>query len=260
MLNKASSNRVAKALTVFTHAAVRPGWTVRALGRLYNDICVGRATIPTISIGRLLPPDGRITLLDVVGEDGNMSTEEVVALSGLVRATSPHTILEIGTFNGNTTLQLAANSPETCTVYTLDLPVGSEADPRTEANDEHYVKSDLRRRPRYLDSPFAGKVRQVYGNSMEVNFRQVCDERRADIVFIDGGHSYECVASDTQRAFDAVAVGGIVAWHDYTTAWPGVVNFLDEFAQQKPLVRVAGTTLVIHDTTGRLHAAPRDRS
>ncbi len=135
MLNKASSNRVAKALTVFTHAAVRPGWTVRALGRLYNDICVGRATIPTISIGRLLPPDGRITLLDVVGEDGNMSTEEVVALSGLVRATSPHTILEIGTFNGNTTLQLAANSPETCTVYTLDLPVGSEADPRTEAND-----------------------------------------------------------------------------------------------------------------------------
>ena len=88
---------------------------------------------------------------------------------------------------------------------------------------------------------------------MEVDFLAVCEGRRPDLILIDGGHSYECVRSDTIRALEAVSGNGIIVWHDYTTHWPGVFNYLDELSLERPLVRVEGTTLVLHDKSGKRH-------
>jgi methyltransferase family protein len=49
-------------------------------------------------------------------------------------------------------------------------------------------------------------------------------------VFVDAAHDYESVARDLEMWWDAVAVGGVLAGHDYHSRdWPGVVSAVDEF-------------------------------
>ena len=70
-------------------------------------------------------------------------------------------------------------------------------------------------------------------------------------MFIDGSHSYDNVRNDTERILDLMAPGGIVPWHNYVPAWPGVVEYLGERSQQLSLVRVEGTNLVYHELPDR---------
>jgi predicted O-methyltransferase YrrM len=49
-----------------------------------------------------------------------------------------------------------------------------------------------------------------------------------DGVFIDADHSYEAVKLDIQNWMPKVRKGGILAGHDYTSAWPGVIRAVDE--------------------------------
>jgi predicted O-methyltransferase YrrM len=49
-----------------------------------------------------------------------------------------------------------------------------------------------------------------------------------DAVFIDADHSYEAVKLDIQNWMPKVRKGGILAGHDYTYSWPGVVRAVDE--------------------------------
>ena len=52
----------------------------------------------------------------------SMTPSEVLAIGAMVRVLKPERILEIGTFEGNTTVNLAANAPSSARVFTLDLP------------------------------------------------------------------------------------------------------------------------------------------
>lgn len=49
-----------------------------------------------------------------------------------------------------------------------------------------------------------------------------------DAVFIDADHSYEAVKLDIQNWMPKVRKGGILAGHDYNSAWMGVVRAVDE--------------------------------
>jgi hypothetical protein len=47
-------------------------------------------------------------------------------------------------------------------------------------------------------------------------------------LFIDADHSYDAVRDDSEIWLPHVVSGGIVAWHDYSEAHPGVVRAVDE--------------------------------
>jgi len=49
-----------------------------------------------------------------------------------------------------------------------------------------------------------------------------------DAVFIDADHSYEAVKLDIQNWLPKVRKGGILAGHDYNSAWPGVIRAVNE--------------------------------
>ncbi|CAE7374233.1 unnamed protein product [Symbiodinium natans] len=51
-----------------------------------------------------------------------------------------------------------------------------------------------------------------------------------DIVYVDGDHSYEGVASDLNAWWPILRDGGAMVGHDYTITWPGVVRAVNEFA------------------------------
>jgi len=49
-----------------------------------------------------------------------------------------------------------------------------------------------------------------------------------DAVFIDADHSYEAVKMDIKNWMPKVRKGGILAGHDYNSAWPGVIRAVNE--------------------------------
>jgi predicted O-methyltransferase YrrM len=144
-----------------------------------------------------------------------------------------------------TTLQMAINSPADATVITLDLPEGASAVAPLDANDRAYTIAPPRR---YTGRPHAHKIVQHLGDSATFDFAAVAAKHGPiDLAFIDGSHSYEYVENDTQKVLACLAPRGMVLWHDFTPGWPGVVRYLSELHRRLPLVRIAGTSLVVLD-------------
>jgi len=53
-----------------------------------------------------------------------------------------------------------------------------------------------------------------------------------DLVFIDADHGYEAVREDIRVWRPKVRNGGVLAGHDYTLFWPGLVRAVHEFAHE----------------------------
>lgn len=182
--------------------------------------------------------------------NGNLSPYELLAIASIARARGAKRLLEIGTFDGNTTLQLALNTPEDALIHTIDLPEGDldTKEPVLES-DLTFMADTQKLRRKFLETPVAHKVQQHLGDSTSYDFSQFAKEGSLDFIFIDGGHSYECVKSDTENARKVLAHNGCILWHDFTPHFGGVYQFLHELSGELELIHIEGTNLVIFLST-----------
>lgn len=247
------TSTVGKTLSALAYAARRPAraWSQasRALAELMRERVRVESPIPEASLRDLLfGAAPAVDLVDFEGRTGNVTLEELVVIATLVRARRPRRLLEIGTFDGNTTLQMARNAPDDARVFTLDLPPdhGATAEPlhRDELRYVHDTGKQTSRR--YQTVPSAGcKVEQLLGDSATFDLAALAARHGAfDFVFVDGSHTAEYVRNDTAKVLPLLAPHACVLWHDYKPAWPGVVAELDARAADLGLRRVAGTSLV----------------
>jgi predicted O-methyltransferase YrrM len=181
--------------------------------------------------------------------DGGTSDAEAWVLAVLARRA--RLMFEFGTCTGKTAYLWARNSPADARVVTLTLAPEHVGSYRREAGDDASdVEFALRESTHtdflYSGSAVAGKVEQLFGDSK--TFDLSAWKGRCDLVFVDGSHAYSYVRSDSERALELVAPGGLVLWHDYAGPRhaPGVYRALNELARRIPLVRIEGTTLVAH--------------
>lgn len=189
--------------------------------------------------------------------DGNVSDFEVEVINRLVRHHQPRNLFEIGTFDGRTTLNMAANAPADAHVHTLDLP-SSEASKtalRIEQSERLFIEKSTSG-DRFKGSDQERKITQLYGDSAQFDFQPFY--KNVDFIFIDGSHSYEYVIKDTDTAFKLMRESGVMIWHDYVnegpTPWPGVPKALHELAQKDPrcrnLAQIVGTSIVYLQVPG----------
>lgn len=242
---KASRNKFVKTALALEHFIRSPALARQTLASLYNARIVARGRVRSIEAADMIGTVHEVRLVNFVPEHGNVTPFELLCLCMMIKAFAPKQVLELGTFNGNTTLQIAANLETGASITTLDLPLGEAP---AEGNDEHDAKlihAAVRERPRYLSSPYEDRVRQVYANSLEVDFATLT-ARPADFIFIDAGHSDECVRNDTEKSLKILAEGGCIVWHDYTQDWPDVFNYLNELSARLPLSHIRGTNLVVY--------------
>ena len=157
--------------------------------------------------------------------DGNVTPYEIDVIAALVKTHEPMVLFEIGTFDGRTSLNMAANAPAGATVYTLDLPaegLGSTAF-ALELNEDAFVKKS-RSGARFVNAEASRNIIQLLGDSATFDFSPYYG--KVDFMFIDGSHAYEYVKSDTIAALKMVREDGIIIWHDYVrhgfTPFPGV--------------------------------------
>jgi predicted O-methyltransferase YrrM len=184
---------------------------------------------------------------------GNVSFEESLVLAYLAESLRPRQIFEIGTFDGFSTYHLAMNGAEDAKVYTLTLPVDGEGPAAQLARgvDSEYfgdnkTHQELKRRgvgSIYRACPAAGKVHQLFGDSLTFDFAPY--RGVVDLVFIDGGHSLECITKDTENALAMLSDRGVIVWHDFNVQHRDVFRFLREFAKTRKTYWIAGTRLAL---------------
>ena len=181
--------------------------------------------------------------------DGGTSDAEAWILA--VLAKRARTMFEFGTCTGKTAYLWARNSPPDARVITVTLAPDHLSDYRQEATDDPQdvqfaLKESSHTEFLYSGSEVAAKVEQLFADSKALDASPWA--ARCDLVFVDGSHAYSYVVSDSAKALELVAPGGLVLWHDY--AGPrhaaGVYRALNELAQRLPLVRLEGTTLVAY--------------
>lgn len=213
--------------------ALKEKWQSDPLGiALYQKIFErGKLTLPSITPEDLSGPAGSVIFPAChplyAGEDAPLA--DLLFLLHFAKARNARRILEIGTYRARTTLAFHLNCP-----------------------DAEVVSYDIATR----SSPF----REIAHSQPAIQFRlkpfseastELLREPKFDLIFIDGSHKKEDVVSDSRLAFQIVAKGGAIIWHDYRirdyrTDTLEVPEALRELAPAKPIFWVRGTTCAIY--------------
>ena len=213
-----------------------------------KNLHVQATRLPRIPWSAVIPRRP-IHLAAISRHDGNVRLGELAILAQAAAATRPgDEIIEIGTFNGRTTLNLSLNAPRASPIFTLDLLSHQPTQFRLASGERHFV-----------DKPFPGerflscarqwrddaaRITQLAGDS--ATFDWSAHLRKAGLVFVDGSHAYHYTRLDSETAFRLVAEGGVVLWHDYGV-WEGVTTALEELDAERTLGlrHIRGTSLVV---------------
>ena len=202
------------------------------------------ATIPELFPGKQVLP---ISIPPESLDRGpwNIRLDEEVLIGLTVQALGAQRIFEIGTFDGGTTRVLADKAREGAEVFTLDLP---------EADFNQNQRPPPGFRGGQIGTKFRGaaaepRIKQLFGNSLEFDFSPC--ERSIDLVFVDAAHDYVHGFADSRTALRLVRPGGVVLWHDFYEAYPGLVHAIIEATAGLPLKRLGiYTSLGFLRTTG----------
>lgn len=147
--------------------------------------------------------------------DGHVTVQELIILCAYAsKLDSNQNFLEIGTFEGITSLNCALNA-KNITIYTLDLPYNQNID---EFHTREYLDFDInlisssKRKINIFEK--INNVSQLHGDSTKFDFSNI----DFSMAFIDGGHNYQTVKSDTLNVIRSIKKPGWVFWHDYDVA------------------------------------------
>jgi predicted O-methyltransferase YrrM len=204
--------------------------------------------LPAVSPGDVVADATALRVLALDAVDGNVTEKELVVLNGLVASSNAKSIFELGTFDGRTTRNLAANAGDTGHVFTLDLPRASAAGLTVpiHVHEERYVDKEISG-ARYRGTPEENQITQLYGDSGTFDFSRYFGT--IDFVFVDASHAYRYVVNDSLVALKLLSEdGGVIVWHDYGR-WDGVTRALNDLranhAGFSRLCYVDGTTLAL---------------
>jgi predicted O-methyltransferase YrrM len=175
--------------------------------------------------------------------DTSLDPYELLVLAGVARSLVPSKILEIGTYDGNTSLNLAVNTPVSTTLTTVDLPQDWDGELALEIESDEYNALDMNEKRVDIGGQFRGtahegRIRQVFGDSAALDWATFGGP--FDLIFIDGCHDRAYVRSDTDKALQVLAPGGTIIWHDYGFT-DGVSEVVDSYRDRMRLFAVQGT-------------------
>ncbi|GAC1396515.1 MAG: hypothetical protein NVSMB56_11260 [Pyrinomonadaceae bacterium] len=204
--------------------------------------------LPTVRLEELIDNAAEFTVYRPASWDGSMTITEIGSLCHLIAARRPCKILEIGSFQGLTTLNMAINAPQ-AEVHTLDLPPSFDPEKTQFSNNDTSI---ITRRGflHYNDRPEAERIHPHFGDTATFDYSEIGGG--VDFALVDAAHAYDYVRNDTVKALPLLTDNGIMLWHDYgrndfmaapEDAW-GVSRFLHEIADTGVKI-LQGTSLGI---------------
>ena len=214
------------------HHVVRDAWTVAKRFAAESVQNIERREVPFFV-------DGVI--------EGYVEDHQGMLIAALAQGLHAHTFFEIGTNRGRTSWTVARNNPA-IQVYTLDVPLcATSADVALElgSDDHRYFRPGEACGEAFRDTPEAERITQLWGDSATFDFSPYAGA--IDLIYIDGGHTYEYVKSDTENALELLSPTGTIVWDDYGSH-PGVYELVTALAAtlDKPVYHVFGSRMAIY--------------
>lgn len=206
--------------------------------------------IPEISLSDILGTRRPVIQLSVMGyEDGMLSSEHAMVLLSILVAEAPNEVLEIGTYMGHTTRQMAENLT-TATIHTIDLPTSYSIEDDPERNlskdDFHLISRRIVGRE-FKGHPCATRIKQHLADTAKWDFYNA---GHPTFFFIDGSHTFEYCKNDSEKCFELCGGRGTFLWHDCDNSHPGVVRFVSEWRNQgRDIKRIIGTSIAYWKST-----------
>ena len=233
-----------------TDNADAPRAASKALRRALDDRLLfaeslAGSMIRALPLARIFPGiEGQSVEVGVIDPDTKLTQVDMLYVCAMARHLDARYIFEFGTYLGRTTYHLALGQ-HVKRLFTLDL---DPAD--THAADLKLGRAVRAVHERDLQGHFfrgqkrAGLITQLHGDSRTFDYSPYL--KRMEFVFIDGGHSYEMVANDTEKAFSMLKSGGVVVWHDFAPKGRDVVEFARELSNTRPLFWIEDTSLLVY--------------
>lgn len=174
----------------------------------------------------------------------SMDMYEVACLCSILKFKKAGSILEIGTFDGNTTINIAANIPEDGKIITMDLPpdFNNNYGIKVPGLYDNVTPREITGKQFKENTSYSKKITQVFGDSASLDWSTLPGP--FDAVIVDGNHFYDYVKKDTENAIGVLKSGGLVFWHDYGMM-DDVSRVADESAGQLKVFSIRGTRLAV---------------
>jgi predicted O-methyltransferase YrrM len=163
----------------------------------------------------------------------------------------PHSIVEIGSYHGRSTIVLGSVVKAVCPkvkVYAIDPHDG-----RLGAMDQgiRLVPPSLGELKRNIkNADLADEVEIIHSRPLDVSW-----DRSISMLFIDGLHDYLNVAGDFWHFAKWVRPGGLAAFHDYADYYPGVLTFVNELLSlgEYQLLKKVKSLVILEKKISPLH-------
>lgn len=165
---------------------------------------------------------------------GELDSSNLIIVNKIVKYLEPQIIVEIGTYRGRTTYNMAKNSIKS-KIITIDI-----ADIETNifsGVDMKYHLSKDEVGTLYKGSEVEDRITQIYSDSLSIECQLQLDQQlgnnKIDFAFIDGGHDYDSVRHNFEELIlPRLNIGGVVIFDDYIRPHSivGVTHYLLEKA------------------------------
>ena len=157
--------------------------------------------LPTIDFIEILP-DFKETITHYTALSHGSMISDYALLKGLARKFQECRYLEIGTWFGESLVNIASVAKECVSISVSD----EELQQMGETKEEIFVQR--------MFSKNLSNVKHIKHNSQTFDFSSI---DKFDLIFIDADHSYKGVKKDTENAFKVLKnENSIIVWHDYS--------------------------------------------
>ena len=164
-------------------------------------------------------------------------------------------IFEFGTCSGKTTYLMALNSSDRTKITTITLDPNNVSSITKKRKDNKVSFRNIKNESIYEKFLFTNtrvekKIDLLFQNSLELDEKKF--KKKMDLIFIDGGHTYSVVKSDSEKSFKMLNATGIILWHDYV---PGknssadVVKYINEISKNKKIYHIKNTSICYFKNT-----------
>jgi hypothetical protein len=138
--------------------------------------------------------------------------------------------VEVGTWLGKSASFMAVeiiNSGKTIKFDCVDTWKGSEE----HINEKVVLEDNLYESFLINIEPVKNIINPIRKPSIEAS--TLYEDNSLDFVFLDAAHDYVNVKNDIDSWYPKVKSGGVLAGHDYTASWVGVVDAVNDFLKTK---------------------------
>lgn len=197
-------------------------------------------------LSKIFPGIENIKINPFYGEHikGDSDPQNIRLLDKLIKYLQPKNIVEVGTFRGKTTLNLALHSPLEAKVVTIDLP---EERAREESNyygaDAFYFQPKEKIGEVYKNSDVKSKINQIWGSCTNPRCGPAIDklfnEEQIDFAFVDAAHDYDTTKFNFEKLIlPRLKPEGVMVIDDYGNFFThiGVIHFLSRKAHDEGYV------------------------